>query len=372
MGFWHTGYIEFHEPMGLGDASGLVPKPIRYACEQCSLDFAELDLLRRHRFEAHPLRHPALLLRGRPVGALPLQLMTPLAPEDVVVQDATSCQLNGDALALEALGARLAAMRRDYAELTLFSHDGVLTRYILDFRVADEVQLAGVEIAFWRMAQNKTLNLEAVSRFNKECRVLTGADLYHDGICHYLYGVMAKERAPDTGLPFERYTERYQRASDALAGFDRPLARSIRALVAFHFNHFHEAELLTSEGALHHTAGAFATLLEGLPWHLTEAYSPETSGAVEDLLTDQETLQVLDDASRGLLYLKAKASELLSQAKRMTTGYDQLKRLLLAGEALAACDDKASNAEARKLARELVHKADTRTWAEALLKRMTP
>lgn len=372
MGFWHTGYIEFHEPTGLGDSSGFVFQPVRYACEHCTKDFVNLEDLRRHRFEEHPRRHPVLLLRGRPVGALPLQLMTPLAAEDVEVQDATSCRLNGDALVLEALGVRLAAMRREYVELDLFSHNGVITRYVLDFRVADEAQLVGVETAFWRMAQNKTLNLEAVSRFNKECRVLTGADLYHDGICHYLYGVMAKERAPDSGLPFKQYTERYQRASDALAGFDRRLARSIRALVAFHFNHFHEAELLASEGALHHTAGAFATLLEGLPWHLTEAYSPETSGAVEDLLTDQETLQVLYDASRGLLYLKAHAPELLAQAKRMSTGYDRLKRLLLAGEALAACDDETSNVEARKLARELVGQADAGAWAEALLKRMKP
>lgn len=369
MGFWHTGYIEFHEPMGLGDASSFVPQPVRYTCEQCAQDFAELDVLRRHRFETHPRHHPVLLLRGRPVGALPLQLMTPLAAEDVVVQDATSCRLNGDALVLEALSVRLAAMRREYAELDL-AHNDVISRYVLDFRIADETQLAGVETAFSRMAQDKILNLEAVSRFNKECRGLTGADLYHDGICHYLYGVMAKERAPDSGLPFEQYTERYLRASEALAGFDRPLARSIRALIAFHFNRFHDAERLAGEGALRHTAGTFATLVEGLPWHLTEAYSPETGGAVEDLLADQETLQVRDDASRGLLYLKTNAPALLAQAKCITTGYDRLKRLLLAGEALAACDDEISNTEARKLARELVGQADAGPWAEALLKRM--
>ncbi|MBP9217364.1 MAG: hypothetical protein KBD39_01280 [Sterolibacterium sp.] len=372
MGFWHTGYIEFHESIGLGDSSGFVSQPVRYACKYCSKDFDNLEDLRRHRFEEHPLRQPVLLLRGRPVGTLPLQLMTPLATEDVKVQDAKSCRLNGDALALKMLGRRLAAMRREYVELELLSHNGVISRHILDFRVADEAQLVGVETAFWRMAQNGTLNLEAISRFNKECRSLTDADLYYDGICHYLYGVMAKERASDSGLSFSQYTERYQRASEALAGFDRPLARSIRALVAFHFNHFHDAELLASDGALRQTAGAFATLLDGLPWHLTEAYSPETGGAVEDLLTDQETLQVLNDASRGLLYLKVHATELLAQVKRMSTGYDRLKRILLAGEALTACDDEISHAEARKLARELVGQADAGAWAETLLKRMRP
>lgn len=230
--------------------------------------------------------------------------------------------------------------------------------------------MVGVEAAFERLAHAQALDLEAVSRFTRECRSFASAALYYDGISHYLYGVMAKERSPSSGLRHEQYGERYLRAVEALAGFERPLARSIRALVAFHFNHFHDAEVLAGDGALQHTAGAFAALLQGMPWHLTEAYSSDTGGAVADLLTDQETLQILDDASRGLLHLKANVPALLAQARRMSTGYDRLKRQLLAGEALAATDDDASHAEARKLARELVGQADAGPWAEALLKRM--
>ena len=371
MGFWHTGYIEFHEPTGLGDYSAGPPRPVRYACEYCAQDFAELEALRRHRFEAHPLRQPVLLLRGRPVGEVPVQLMTPLLAADVVLEDTARCNLNGQAVAPASLGTRLATMRREFVELDL-TNDGLSMRRVLDFRIAEESDLAGVEAAFARMADEHVLNIDAVSRFTKECRAFPSAMPYCDGICHYLYGVMAKERSPDSGLRSDQYSERYQRAADELAGFERVLPRSIRALVAFHFNHFHDAEGLASEGTLKNTAGAFAVLLEGMPWLLPAAHSAETGGAVEELLTDQDTLQILGDACRGLLHLKAHAEDLLSQVKRMSSGYDRLKRQLLAGEALAARGDDASRTEARKLARELVGQVAAGPWAEALLKRMKP
>lgn len=98
MGFWHTGYAEFHEPTGLGEYVYTPPPPVRYSCEHCTQSFANLEALRKHRFEQHPVRQPTLLLRGKPVGALTQVLMTPLGPADVLVEDATVCLLNGQPL----------------------------------------------------------------------------------------------------------------------------------------------------------------------------------------------------------------------------------------------------------------------------------
>jgi hypothetical protein len=370
MGFWHTGYAEFHEPTGLGTYVYTPPPPVRYACEHCSRSFSNLEALRKHRFEQHPVRQPALLLRGKPVGALPHLLMTPLGPSDVLVEDTTACMLNGKPLPPERLGLQLAAMRREYAEVEL-SNQGATTRFKLDFRVADEADLTGVEAAFLRLARDRLLNIQAVSRFNDDCRAFASAMPYCDGISHYLYGVMAKERSPDSGLKHEEYIQRFLRSSDELSGFDRALARSMRSLVAFHFNQFDDAEYLAPEGALRHAAGAFAGLLQGLPWHFDEAFSSAPGSAVEDLLTDQDTLQILADASHGLVELKVRADELLAHQRRSAAGgYDQLKRTLLASEAMAAREDAASHAEARKLARGLASRHDTIEWAEAMLKRL--
>ena len=369
MGFWHTGYMEFHQSTGLEEYVYSPPPPVRFVCEHCSAHFAELEQLRRHRFESHPLRQPVLMLRGRAVGSLPVTVLSALRPDDVVVDDATRCAVNGRPVPPDALGASLALMSREFVQVEL-ANVGAASHFVLDFRIADDAHLAGVEAAFLRMARDRALSIDAVSRFIQDCRAFDSAMPYCDGLCHYLYGVMAKEKSPDSGLRQGQYAERFVRASDELAGFDRSLARSVRALVAFHFNQFDEAELLAPEGALRHAAGAFAGLLQGLPWHYEAAFSAAPGSAVEDLLTDQDTLQVLGDASHGLVELKGRAEELQEHLRRASAGYDRLKRVLLASEALAAREDEAALVAARKLAREMAAQHDTRAWAEAMLERL--
>lgn len=370
MGFWHTGYAEFHEPSGLEGYVYSPPPPVRYVCEHCAANFADLEELRRHRFESHPLRQPALWLRGRAVGSLPITVLSALHPGDVVVEDTTRCTLNGQIVAVAELEANLTCMSREFVELEL-ANSGAVTRCVLDFRIADEGHLARVEEAFLRMARDRVLTMDSLGRFIQDCRYYEDAMPYCDGICHYLYGVMAKEKSADSGLRQGQYVDRFVRASEELSGFDRSLARSIRALVAFHFNHFDEAELLAPvDGALRHAAGAFAGLLQGLPWHYEAAFSPSLGSAVEDLLTDQDTLQVLGDASHGLVELKDRSHELQEHLRRASAGYDRLKRVLLTCEALAEKEDSASHAKARSLAREMAGQSDTRTWAEAMLERL--
>ena len=77
MGFWHTGYMDFHEPVGLGD--GYPPPTPVYACQMCSEEFPNPDDLRAHRFESHPLSRPVLLVRGVEVGSTPIHISRALA-----------------------------------------------------------------------------------------------------------------------------------------------------------------------------------------------------------------------------------------------------------------------------------------------------
>jgi hypothetical protein len=60
-----------------------------------------------------------------------------------------------------------------------------------------------------------------------------------------------------------------------------------------------------------------------------------------------------------------------SEPRASAGGYDHMKRMLLACEALAAREDAASQCEARKLARELASQHDTSAWAKAMLERLS-
>ena len=82
MGFWHTGYAEFHQPSGLGDVY-LPSPPVRYQCEHCTKHFGDMAQLRQHRFEQHPSRQPLLMLKGCAVGALTTVVRSAVTPDDV-------------------------------------------------------------------------------------------------------------------------------------------------------------------------------------------------------------------------------------------------------------------------------------------------
>lgn len=368
MGFWHPGLYGVYDPTSLVTPR-FVPTPVLYTCEVCSRNFRELEDLRRHRFEQHPVRQPALLIRGRPVGSTPLKVQSPLSPGDVVLEDCSQCWVDERPIGVASLRLLLADATTAFHVIRL-SNDGARTRVTLDFQVAKEAHLAGVERALARLASRRNLTLDAVGHFTAECREYETGMSYCDGISHYLFGVMAKEQLPGTGLDRDTYPTRYAQAVDQLTDIDRPMARSVRALVSFHFNHFLDAESLAPPGALRSAAGAFAGLLDGLPWHFGDGFEVDSQGSVEDLFTDQVTLEILADASKGLASLKWMKDSLLSSLGRMTAGYDKTKRLLLTAEALSHHDEREAREVAKRLLRQLATQDFSRTWADAVTTRL--
>lgn len=367
MGFWHPGLHGVYDPQSLVTPR-FVSEPVLYTCEICSRNFSELEVLRRHRFEQHPVRQPCLLIRGRPVGGT-LKVQSPLRPADVLIEDCSHCWLDEKLIDIDSLRLLLADATTALHVIRL-SNDGAHTKATLDFQVARESDLAGIEHAMGRLASRKTLTLDAVGHFIAECREYETGMSYCDGISHYLFGVMAKEQLPGTGLDRDSYPARYVQAVDQLTDINRPMARSVRALVAFHFNHFQDAESLAPPGALRSAAGAFAGLLDGMPWHFGDGFEVKSESSVEGLFTDQVTLEILDDASKGLSSLKWMQTALLSSLRRMTAGYDRTKRLLLTVEALSHLDELEAREVAKRLLRQLATQDFARTWSEAVLMRM--
>lgn len=365
MGFWHTGYMEFHEPAGT-DWS-YVPTPIRFPCQLCKESFLSMDDLRRHRFENHRFSRPLMFVRGIELGATPLQVTRPLVTEDVQTDRVTKVTVNGDVTPLAELPRVLSNTSNDRVTVVL-ANEGASATFELLVRIAKEEHLAGVESAFLKMAKSRSLTIRSIEGFIGDSKSFDTAGLYCDGLCHYLYGVLAKERASDSALGFDEYPTRFTRAADELQAYERSLAQIVRALVAFNFNHFEDSHNLAPPGRLQYAAVLFSGLLEGFPWQHEFERRDSESNALVDLLTDQETLRILRWTELGAVELVKCIDGLQGQLKRDIPGFDKFKVQMLLAEALAFKGDSVS---ARRVARELMSNQRTQAWAEALVARLS-
>ncbi|MBI4692734.1 MAG: hypothetical protein HY749_01790 [Gammaproteobacteria bacterium] len=364
MGFWHTGYIEFHQPVGL--TGEWKPGPLRLTCPHCGQEFGSEDDLRRHRFEAHPLYRPALFLNGRELGTQRVRITRPLGSKQIRVEGATRAVLNGHEVVVARLGLKLSEISNDVCRIVL-GKEGVEAQFELEIRVASEADLCGVENQFKSMAACRRLDMRAIEDFIAATSRYSSAIGYCDGICAYLYGLMAKERATDCSLPHEAYLARYAKAAEELAPYDRNLAHTIGGLIEFHFNHFRDAERLCAGSRLGAVASRFAGWIEsrvGVPTIYTDDADEEIT-ALEGLVTEWDTEQILGWAGRPLLALSEHLDDIELFFKRDLAEFDRVKLHMLLGEAFAALGKTKSALEHARALRNL---PALEGWAEALIR----
>lgn len=364
MGFWHTGYIEFHEPLGL--EAEWKPTPVRLPCSHCGQMFASEGELRKHRFEAHPLRRPTLFLDGRELGTQRERITRPVTSKQIRVEGAERAMLNGHEIPLSRLGRELAEFSNDVCRIVL-SKCGVEAQFQLEIRVASEADLRGVEDQFKRMAACHRLDVRAVEEFIAGTSRFSSAIGYCDGICAYFYGLLAKERATDCSLPHEVYIAKYAKATEELAPYDRNLAHTIGGLIEFHFNHFRDAERLCPSSRLGRISSRFAAWTEsrsGAPVTYTDNIDQQAT-AIESLVTEWDTEQILNWAGRPLAALAEDVKDIELFLRRDLAEFDRVKLHMLLGETFAATGDAKSALEHARALRNL---PTVENWAEALIR----
>ncbi|MDE3021712.1 MAG: hypothetical protein KGI54_07605 [Pseudomonadota bacterium] len=364
MGFWHTGYLEFHDEADLS-YTYQSQQPI-YHCQHCDLHFDSMDDLRRHRFESHPYLRPQLFVRGVELGATPFRVTRLAKPSEFVVERCTNASFNGKPTKPEEIPKLLSKVNNDRVTVKL-TNDGPPAVFELVFKIAEEQHIKGVEASFVRFTNRKELSVKALEGFIKECKAFNTADTYYSGICDYLYGVMSRERRPDSRIPYAQYPERFNQAADALMDYNRPLAHIVRSLVAFHFNHFENASIFSPSGRLHMAAIRFDTILKGGQWDKKNTPAKKLSNVPEDLLTDHETLRILRWIELPLSELATEAGNISALVKRDITEFDRLKLNILLTEAYTA---NGNFLKARNIARELITNPKTSGWAERSLIRL--
>lgn len=359
MGFWHTGYMEFHEPVGLGEAIAAHAAPV-FRCDFCSEAFGTFELLRVHRFEKHPAIRPVLFVRGREVGGTPLRLTRSINPSDVQVLHASSATLNGRSLAVTDLGAHLAPMSAHVADIRL---DGeVKAEFKLQFEIATDQDVAGVEKCFENAAHRGRLDRRAIEDFIESARGFPTAMAYCDGICEYLYGALAKERSTESSLAFHEYRDKFNRAADILRDVHRPLARLVQGLVAFHFNHFGVAAVCSPSTRV---ASASERFLGWVGLRRPPGWpASETSPTMDRLLTDLDTEHVLRWTLGPPAETLAQSRELEAAVERDIPEFDRVKLRVLLAELYLHSERRA---DAHRHARELRNNPSLGRWAESVL-----
>ncbi len=241
MGFWHTGYMEHHEEDFFGSRdAGAAPVAPSFACEICGATFATVDALRFHRFDGHTFRRPRLLLSGRECGRSRQTVGRKTDPADWLAVDCELAVINGARIDPGKVGSSLSKMNGTVAVVELVG-DGMAEEFELEIAVPELDDLDGVDQAFVDMVVLHQLSASTIDRFlSATARFLTAA-AYRAGVASYLFGVLARERSPESGLKAEQYREKFDEAAALLGHIDRPAADAICALVAFHYNQLSRA-----------------------------------------------------------------------------------------------------------------------------------
>ena len=345
MGFWHTGYAEFHEEVGFGDYQPGEPPAPSYPCDECGDVFGSIEALRTHRFERHPIRQPVLLIRGVALGRQPFVVKTKLKPSEVALLSADEADVNGRPIGVAEIGTALAAHDKGTVQVRLGS--GRLTRTI-HFRIATPDDLIGVEKCFQDTAAAGRLDRRAVENFIRGSRRFRSAGPYLDGICQYLYGVLAKERSSDIDIPYEQYRDKFNQAMDSLSDIHRPLAQQITSLIDFNLN------LLASVERRDPASRVGTASIHLLAWGRGDlsgtggVSKPRTR--VDRALTDTDTEAIVAWSCQELADLANRLDEIEEFARKPLAELDKTKcQLILAALYLHRGEYKLANEHARKL-----------------------
>lgn len=367
MGFWHTGYIEFHEPTGL--QGEYHPIPTIYQCQHCGKTFATSEDLRAHRFAEHPYQRPCLFVRGVEIGTTPVHITKPIYATDINCMHSRNAWINDKQIELDELSDDLASYNNDTLTVRL-ENEGISADFKLIYEIARIEDLDGIDQCFLNVARRGNLDKRSIEEFIAASKRFPTAIRYCDGICEYFYGVLAKERSVESSLEYSAYLEKFNRAEDLLKDYDRRLSLEVCALVSFHFNHFVESSEYTTNSRASLASEHFLRWINGT---VREAWAQQTEVVnlnLERLLTDYETEKLLNWMVMDWSELSSHVCDIESLVKRdALSDLDRSKlRILLAEYYLWSGDIAKARYHARNYRNDMVFGM----WAERVLKQKNP
>ena len=364
------GFLDFIDP---GNSGGSVPAPpspwerlsppapVVYRCIICNATFLDPDRLFEHRFTAHPYKRPALILGGRELTSPREVVVRPLTAADIVLANTDLCFFDGATVKPEHLATML-SNQRDGLHTVVLNKLGIETPYEIAFEIAAPTELAEVDRLFLSIVGAETLTLDRINLFADMAEPYPTARRYLDGLCQYLYGLLAKDQRGGTHLQQSDYKTRFNLALDTLRLFDRPLANVAVGVVNFSQNAFNDGESLGASAKLQYAMRVFSGFLRQIGVERPPTWSVTGIGNVP---VDHATDQIVSWASEGI-------AEVLKHRREMEAVIsspewvpdDRFKASILLAERLAKNGDIAA---AQSHARLVMNDGLFGEWAQRIM-----
>jgi hypothetical protein len=373
MGFWHTGYMEFHEQTGSSTDCKLFndPRPPEFPCERCGEIFSSIDVLNRHRFNDHTSSRARLFLRGRECGRTRISIVSEVEPSDWLFHNTLGITVN-DKEVDEPTAKDLLCLSRGVVRLGLRG-EALDQVYEISIEIAEENDLLNVEASLNELILGRRLSRAAIIEFHERCRPLKTSAAFSNGLSNYFFGVLARERPTESSTlrsksKMRTYRECFDDSVAQLSQIDRPAAESVCGLVGFHYNHFDHAIQKLRSPKMFRVVNRLSDLLRGdgaREMRSLRGEKPEAN--LDHLLCDKVTDKILDWCAIPLDGSAAIEISEMEKALPNIEPLDQLKIRLIATEHhLSVGDVRAAVLHAD----ELRNNTSTTAWQEAVRSRV--
>ena len=237
-----------------------------HRCPECPAEFASAVDLGDHLTTEHPIPQPHLLLGGTRVPGNWI-IRQPVDSAGLRIMNATEVDLSINGASLRATSAAafrqiLDEMREGVLELHLHNR-GALQRYDIRILIPEGRELHRLEDEFMTRLARDDVTVSDVRRFDEAISVGPSAREYASGLADYVYGMLAKDGAGQTTLPFAVFPDKLKRSLGVLGTFERPLATAIANCIRFNLNDFRSAWKPCGVRVLDHAFRIFRQLALG-------------------------------------------------------------------------------------------------------------
>jgi len=264
------------------------------------------------------------------IGNKQVKITTQLTTTDIQTLHCDKAFVNDIPIELSKLAKTLTTEKNDSVTIKL-SNKQVSAEFLLRYEIATAEDLDGIDKCFLDVSKRGQLDNRAIEYFISTAHQYPSAMGYCDGICEYFYGVLIKEGSSDIKLNYDRYTEKFNHSVELLKDFNRPISRTICALIEFHFNHFAESISYAKETRVGRVSALFESWLTSNPT-LLKTVDFEHKKHFENIFTDCETEKIIKWSILKPDQIKEHLYELESSLDNDISGFDSVKLHILLTE----------------------------------------